>query len=294
MRINELDIYTDDSCNLSKEWLAKHEVEMLELSVTLDGEECPREVRDDLRAFYSAIRNGAHPSTSAVPRGQIEEAFRRSMERGRDILYVGLPAKLSSNFEQMRAVAKEVVSGYHQRICCMDARSATMGLAIMIEEAVRLRDEGQSSDAIRNTLEKLSDHIRILFMLDDPQYLKAGGRGEKALEHVARFISKLSIKPLLTINRQCSIKFHSAHRSRKRALERMMEYLQSMIDRVRDQTVYVAHADALPLAEMAVDQVRKTLGAQQRVAIAEVPPLIGAHVGPGAIALIFQSAQPRT
>jgi DegV family protein with EDD domain len=292
-----MDIYTDDSCNLSREWLAAHEVGLLPLGVTLDGREYRSELRDDPTPFYAAIRQGARPSTSAIPQGQVEEAFRRSLERGRDILYIGLPAKLSSNFRQVQDIVRgmrETAVGCAQRICCMDSRSATMGHGLLVKEAVRLRGEGTPTDAVHSALEKLSDHIRILFMLDDPQYLKAGGRGEEALQWVARFISKLSIKPVLTINRQCAIKFHHACRSRKRAIGQMMEYLRVMIDRTRDQVVYVVHADVPQLAEMTADAVRKTLGAEQEVAIAKAPPVLGAHVGPGTVALVFMSTTART
>jgi DegV family protein with EDD domain len=289
-----LDIYTDDSCNLSREWLAAHGVGLLPLSVMLDGVECPDELRDAPARFYAAIRDGARPSTSAIVRGRVEEAFRSSAERGRDILYIGLPAALSSNFAQVGDIAGRIASECSQRICCMDSRLATMGHGMLVEEAVRLRGEGRPLTDIHSTLEKLSDHIRILFMLDDPQYLKVGGRGEEALKWVARFISKLSVKPLLTINRQCSIKFHSAHRSRRRAVGHMVEYLHERIDQTCDQVVYVVHADIPRLAEMLVGAVRETLGTNQRVEVAEVPPVLGAHVGPGTVALVFISTEARS
>jgi DegV family protein with EDD domain len=294
MELETLDIYTDDSCNLSFDWLADHEVGLLPLSVTLDGMECPREMRANPTLFYAAVREGARPSTSTIPRLLVEEAFKRSLERGRDILYIGLPAKLSSNFGHIQNIAKGFAAGCRQRICCMDARLATMGQGLLVTEAVRLRDEGKSVDTIHNALEQLSDHVRILFMLDDPQYLKTGGRGEEALERVARFISKLSIKPILTINRQCAIKFHSVHRGRKKALDQMMEYLQGMMDRMRDQVVYVLHADIPRLAEIMVDAVHETLGSSQEVTVAEVSPVIGAHVGPGTVALVFVSETARS
>ncbi|MDR2197457.1 MAG: DegV family protein [Coriobacteriales bacterium] len=288
-----LDLYTDDSCNLPREWLATHRVGLLPLSVTLDGRDYPSEQRDDPAGFYAAIRQGARPSTSAIPKGQIEEAFGKSLERGRDILYIGLPAKLSSNFTQVQDIAGQIAAGCTQQVCCMDARVATMGQGLLVKEAVRLRDAGESLEAMRTALENLSDHVRILFMLDDPQFLKVGGRGEEALEWVARFISKLSVKPLLTINRQCAIKFHSAYRSRKRALNQMMEYLRSMIDHAHDQVVYVLHADIPRLAEIMVDAVQETLGIGQQIAVAEVSPVIGAHVGPGTVALVFVSTEAR-
>ncbi|MDR2106287.1 MAG: DegV family EDD domain-containing protein [Coriobacteriales bacterium] len=289
-----LDIYTDDSCNLSQEWLTKHEVGLLPLSVMLDGAECPETLREAPGQFYTAIREGARPSTSSIVRGRVEEAFKNSAKRGRDILYIGLPAVLSSNFAQVGDIAKRIASECSQRICCMDARLATMGHGMLVEEAVRLRGEGRPLTTIHNMLEKLSDHIRILFILDDPQYLKVSGRGEEALKWAGRFISKLSVKLLLTINRQCSPKFHSAHRSRKGAIGHMMEYLHAKIDRARDQVIYVVHADIPRLAEMLVSAVRETLGANQRVEIAEVPPVLGAHVGPGTVALIFMSAEARS
>jgi DegV family protein with EDD domain len=293
MGIEELDIYTDDSCNLPREWLVAHEVGLLPLSVTLDGTEYPSELRDDPSSFYNAIRQGARPSTSAIPRWLVEDAFKKSLEYGRNVLYIGLPAKLSSNFEHIQGIVKGLVSGCRQKICCMDARLATIGQGLLVEEAVRLRGEGKPLEAIHGALEKLSDHVRILFMLDDVQYLRAGGRGEEALEWVTRFISKLSIKPLLTINRQCAIKFHSVHRSRKRAVGQMMEYLSGMIDKVRDQVVYVAHADIPRLAEMVAEATQATLGANQKIKIAEVSPVIGAHVGPGTVALVFVSETAR-
>jgi DegV family protein with EDD domain len=288
-----LDIYTDDSCNLSREWLAAHKVTLLPLSVMLDGREWPLEMRDSPAPFYEAIRGGARPSTSAIPVGLVEKMFGGSLERGRDILYIGLPAKLSSNFRQIQDIMKRFTVGCKQKICCMDSRSATMGHGMLIKEAVRLRSEGGQVGAIHTALEKLSDHIRILFMLDDPQYLKAGGRGEEALEWVARFISKLKIKPVLTINRQCAIKFHSVSRSRGNAVKQMMEYLHTTMDTARDQVVHVVHADIPRLAETVAGTVRETLGVQQKVTISEVPPVLGAHVGPGTVALVFLSSEAR-
>jgi fatty acid-binding protein DegV len=73
----------------------------------------------------------------------------------------------------------------------------------------------------------------------------------------------------------------------------MMEDLSAMVDRARKQVIYVVHADIPRLAQMAIDAVHETLGSEQEVALAEVPPMLGAHVGSGTIALVFVGTEPR-
>jgi DegV family protein with EDD domain len=176
----------------------------------------------------------------------------------------------------------------------MDARIAVMGHALLVEEAVRLRDAGKTLAEVRPALESLSDRIRIFFMLDDPQYLKSGGRGEEALSWVARFASKLSIKPVLVVDYTGALKFHSIYRSRKRAMSQIMERLCTLRDSCDDLVIYAQHAGMVSLAEQLADEVRATLGPQQRVEVGHIPLPIGAHVGPGAAGLVFLGATAKT
>jgi DegV family protein with EDD domain len=289
MYTETFDLYTDDSCNLSREWLSAHGVGLFTLGVSLDSKDYPIELREDTKPFYAAVRQGARPLTSSIPRGVVEDAFKSSLERGRDVLYLGLPAKLSNNCQQIKDIGSELAADSPKTVYCMDSRAVIMGLGMMVMEAVRLRDEGKSPEEICSILEEMSSRIRVFFMLDDPQYLKAGGRGEEALEWVARTASKLSVKPLLVVNRQAALKFHSAYRSRKRAINQMIERLRTLRDKSREQIIYVQHADIPEVADMIAEAVRAELGDAQRVEIVEAPLVIGVHVGPSALALVFLS-----
>jgi DegV family protein with EDD domain len=294
MTAQKISICTDTACNLSDEWLKEHGVGVLSLGVTLDGRECSRELLNNPDSFYDAIRRGARPSTNSLPDGSIESGLREMLSWGRDVLYIGLPAALSGNFQRMRDIAADVSANSKRRICCMDARIAVKGHALLIEEAVRLRDEGKSLAEIRPVLEKLSDHIRIFFMLDDPQYLKSGGRGEEALSWAARFASKLSVRPVLIVDHLGALKFHSVCRSRKRAMSLLVDRLCTLRDPHDDQVFYIHHTGALSLAEQLAEEIRLKFGSQQQIEIGDIPLVIGAHVGPGAIGLIFMGTTAKT
>jgi DegV family protein with EDD domain len=175
----------------------------------------------------------------------------------------------------------------------MDSRMATVGQGLLVQEAVELRAKGHPLAEIHRRLERHSDHLQILFMLDDPQYLRAGGRAEEALSFLKKFISLLKIKPVLHVDRLCAIKLHSVSRSRQQAIKQMLAYVKATIDTGIPRTIHVVQADAQRLATMLTEAIRTTFGEGQAVSLHEVPPVIGAHVGPGTVALVFECAKPR-
>ncbi|GHT80273.1 hypothetical protein FACS1894104_5750 [Actinomycetota bacterium] len=295
--MTELDIYTDDNCNIPKQWLAENSVGFLPLGVLLDGHECSPELIDNPTEFYAQIRAGHKPSTSSIPALLVLDTFENSLKIGHDVLYIGLPAALSSNFEHVQSIASELNQKYLDapaKIHCMDARIACTGHGILVQEAVRLRNLGKSLADIAPKLETLTDHMIITYMLNDIQYLRAGGRAENVVEQIAKMAARLKIKPVLTINKMCTITFYAISRKRSKGIEQMIKLLLAGMDKSEPQVIHVLHADALALANSMMDAIKEALGHEQKTELREVAPVIGSHVGPGTVALVYKLANART
>ncbi len=280
-------IFTDSSCDLTQELADQLELHVLPLSVNtprgefsnyLDGREI------DFSTFYARLRGGDMCTTSAVN----SDAFRRAMEplltAGTDILYIGFSSGLSGTYSAGETAAAELREKYPERkIYTVDTLAASLGQGMLVYLAAQKKRTGAGIDEVRDYLEENKLHLCHWFTVDDLQFLKRGGRISGA---VAIIGTMLKIKPVLHVDDEGHLINMEKARGRRASLNMLVDHMEATAVNAASQTVFISHGDCLEDAEYVAERVKQRLGVKD-VIINYVGPVIGAHSGPGTVALFF-------
>jgi DegV family protein with EDD domain len=286
-------IVVDTSCDLPPEYLKEHNIEVIPIPFVLDGTEHSMGYWQNIsgKDFYDALRNGATAKTSQINPDSFINAFTQYAKQGQDALFIILSSGLSATFQNSQIALMEVNELYPDcNIYPVDGISATTLNSLLAMTAVRKREEGLSAKETAAWLEERKHHIFGYFTVDDLMYLHRGGRLSK-LSAIGGSI--LGIKPMLNIQPDGTLSLREKVRGRDAALELMIDQLKRSVapGAVLD-TVFISHTDCEDEAFKLAGMVKAAVNARH-VEIVMMGPVIGAHVGPGSITLVFEADMTR-
>ena len=280
-------LFTDSACDILPEKLEEWNVRMIPLAFlfTDTGKE-QKDHEEPIGEFYKAMRAGRVAKTSCVNEDAFEKAFIPVLEEGQDILYLGFSTGLSATCENGKKAAEILAKKYPERkIRVIDSLAASAGEGLFVYLGVQNRDAGMTLEENAEALEKDILHICHWFTVDDLVYLKRGGRISAA---TALLGAALNVKPVLHVDNEGHlIKITQVH-GRKKSIRKMAEKLGETI--LPDSPVFISHGDCLEDAEMLRDILEKEYGKQVQI-ITYVGSVIGAHSGPGTLALFFRGTE---
>lgn len=289
--MNEFVIMTDSSCDLPSDIVNDLQISVLPLSVNIKGDEYKnyldeRDIKFD--EFYKMIREGELAKTSAVN----VDAFLNEMEKhiceGKDILCLSFSSGLSNTYNAAKIASKELSAKYPERkIYAVDTLCASLGQGMLVYLAAKEKQAGKTIDEVRDFCENNKLHICHMFTVDDLHHLKRGGRISSV---AAIFGTVLHIKPVLHVDNEGHLINISKARGRKESLESLVDYMERNAIDPESQTIFISHGDCYDDAKYIADLVRKRMNVK-KVIINYVGPVIGAHSGPGTIALFYFGKQ---
>ena len=285
--MNEFVIVTDSSCDMSAQMAQELELQVAPLSVLLDGRTYKnyldgREIA--FSDFYAALRAGKQAKTSAVNIEDFMQLFTPILEAGKDILYLGFSSALSATYQYGASAMQMLSESYPQRkLYAVDTLCASLGQGLLIYHAVMKKRAGLPIEQVRDFVEENKLHLCHWFTVDDLHFLKRGGRISAATELIG---TMLNIKPVMHVDDEGHLVKVEIAKGRKGSIRRLKEKMeQSAID-PGDQVVFISHGDCLAEAQSLADMIKEQLGVKE-VVLNYVGPVIGAHSGPGTIALFF-------
>ena len=291
--MNSFTILVDSSCDVPSDFLEEHGIRMLPISYEFDGKEHSMGYWQEISGeeFYSKLRKGSVAKTSQTNLNAYGTTFAEYAEKGEDVLFLILSSGLSASYSNALVAVREVQESYPDcKIFPIDTVSATSGIGLLSHLAVKKRAEGFSAEETAAFLEEKKHSCLGLFTVDDLMYLHRGGRLSK-LSAVAG--SVLGIKPVLNLSPIGTLALKDKARSRKAALQLIIsQIVRSIKPGTELDTVIITHTDceedARTLAGLLTDAVK--VG---NVIVMMMGPVIGAHLGPGAITLIFEADMTR-
>ena len=280
-------IMIDTNCDIPKEYVKKHSLETIPIPFHLDGTQHDggrwQEISE--KGFYDALRKGSVAGTALANQETFVEVFTKFAKQGEELLIILLSSGLSGTYENSVAALKEVKEKHPDcKIRTVDSRNAAGGAGVVTMQAVNKRAEGLPLDEVADWLEERRHSCLSLFTVDDLMYLHRGGRLSK-LQAVAGSI--IGIKPLLNVAPDGTLKLKDKARGRKGALERLCAQMKRSLnpDTVLD-SIIISHSDCRADAETLAGLIKTSMEVKE-VFIEMMGPVIGAHVGPGCIALFF-------
>jgi len=280
-------ILTDSSCDLPADFSDELQIEVLPLTVHLDGktyrnyldwrEICP----DD---FYNALRAGKMATTSAVNVDDFLTAFKKHLSEGKDVLYIGFSSGLSSTFGNAVAalslLEEEDFCGH--RVVLVDSLSGCLGQGLLVYHAALAKRKGKSIDEVRDMVEEMKVRSCHWISVSDLHFFRRGGRLSLTSAVVG---SILGIKPLLRVNSKSILEIQEKVRGRKNSMKALVDKLQ-YADDIENQVIFLAHTGCEEDAKKLKAMVRERFNPWD-IVVGNVGPVVGSHAGPDAVALFF-------
>ena len=286
-------IVVDTSCDLSPEYIREKGIETLPIPFVLDGVEYNDGYWQNItgKEFYDALRNGGSAVTSQINPDSFLKVFNGFAKQGKDALFIGLSGNLSATYQNsLIALAETRESFQGCKIFSIDSISATTVNGLLAILAVNKREEGLSAEETAAWLEEKKHSVFGVVTVDDLMYLHRGGRLSK-LSAVGG--SLLGIKPIINIQPDGSLALKEKVRGREAALKFLVSHLKRTTTRgVALDTVCISHTDCEDDANKLAEMVKDAVNVEQ-IEIIMMGPVIGAHVGPGAVVLVYEANMTR-
>ena len=277
-------LLTDSSSDLCKELAQELDIRVLPLDVIFERGKCVRNDEIDPKYFYERLRAKETITTSAVRMERFAAVMAEIAEEGKDVLYLGFSSGLSATYQAGKVAAIEMSEKYPERkFMAVDTLCASLGQGLLVTYAARMRKAGKSMEEVAQWVEDNKLHLCHWFTVDDLFFLKRGGRVSAA---TAVMGSMLAIKPVMHTDNAGKLTNVGKVRGRKASIDALFEKLKTTSLDLAGQTIYISHGDCIEDARYLADRIRRELGVED-IMIDYVGPVIGAHSGPGTLALFF-------
>ncbi len=277
-------IFTDSSADLADEMSTRFGLRVIQLDVIVEGESAKPNNAVDICDFYSQLREKKGATTAALGMDRFSAVFEGAIQEGCDVLYLGFSSGLSSTYNASVIAARELSEKYPgKKVFTVDTLCASMGQGLLVYHACMMKKKGASIEEVRDFVEQSKLNLCHWFTVDDLFFLKRGGRVSAATAVVG---TVLNIKPVLHVDDDGKLVNVSKARGRKAAIDTMFEKMKATILPDRNDVIFISHGDCEKDAQYLANRVKTELGIKQ-VVINFIGPVIGAHSGPGTLALFF-------
>ncbi|MFA9380188.1 MAG: DegV family protein [Acetanaerobacterium sp.] len=285
--IMSFEIVTDSSCNLTDELIERYGLHILSLMFRVDEKEYysyEKGKKTELKQFYTMMRNKAEITTTLIDINICTPIFEGLLKEGKDILYIGFSSAISGTYQAAAMVLEDLKAAYPQRkILSVDTLGASLGEGLLVYHAARLREQSQGIEQVYQWLLDNRLHLCHWFTVDDLFFLKRGGRVSASSAVLGTI---LGVKPIMHMDNEGRLILVGKVRGRQKSLDTLVDHMEQTAIEPQDQAVFITHGDCIEDAEYVAQQVRKRLHVKD-IVINYVDPVIGAHSGPGTLALFF-------
>lgn len=285
--MKEFVIVTDTTTDLPRDYVEKHHLYMMSLPYTLEGTSYTWEKPMPVKDFYDKMRAGSLPTTSQANPEEAALLYESILkDNDVDILHIAFSSGLSGSFNSCRIVSADVCEKYpDHRIVVVDSLAATLGQGLLVYKAVQLKEAGKSLDEVAAWVEENKYHLVHNFTVDDLFHLHRGGRLSKTAAIVGTMIN---LKPVLHVDDEGHLVMLSKVRGRKKSLIGLVDCMEKQLGDWKDKNdiIFISHGDCPEDAQFVADLIKERFG-YENFMIDYIGATIGAHSGPGTVALFY-------
>jgi len=283
---------TDSDSDLPYHLKAEYDIPVVYMPYALNGKEYFDDLGQTLdhKSYFDAMRSGANPVTSALNEESYLEYFEPVLESGKDLLFVAFSSKLSCTLQAAQAARKKLLEKYPDRkITIVDTLSISGPMTLLILKSHEMYRAGKSMEEVAAWLENNKLRSQAYFTVDDLKYLKRGGRISGAAAAVG---TMLDLKPIIIEASDGTLQAGEKIRGRKKALAYIVDAMMKAEPDPAESPILILNADAPEDAERVKASIEQKLPGAS-IMIEHVGPVIGAHAGPGTVALCFIGKETR-
>lgn len=282
------EIMTDTAANLPKQLARLHNIAVVPLSYLKGGKPhtCLFPEDFDDVSYYTDLKHGASVTTSQVNPDSYIKAMRPILEKGKDILFIGISSGVSGSFTSAGIAREELSSQFPDRtIALVDSLGASLGEGLLVLRAVKCRINGMDVNETAERINSLRMKMCQFFFVDDLMHLKRTGRLSGGAAVVG---SVLGIKPLLKGDQEGHIVANGKIRGRNQAIKALAEKYFSCVKNAVEQTVGISYTNCKADAEYLKRLIMEKMPPKE-IILVKHEPVTGSHLGPGSLALYFES-----
>lgn len=279
-------IIADSTNDLPIEFVKESNVDIIPLLYEIDGVSYGKDKELSVKEFYDKMREGAPTKTAAANMEEIGERFEKWAKEGKDVLFMCLSSGISSTVGNAFICKAEVEEKYPDcKIMVMDSLCASGGQGMLLYRAVMNKKNGMSVEENLKNLEDIKLKIVHKFTVENLVYLQRGGRISKAAAAIGTMIN---LKPLLHVDNEGKLVAESKVRGRRKSLQTMVKEMDAAMGSWRDKQdiIIICHADVEDDVKFTADLIKEMYN-PDKIVISGITPTIGAHSGPGTIAIFF-------
>ena len=284
------EIITDSCCNLTEDMIDELGVHILPLTFIIDGEQYQSYLkgeRTDLKQFFTMMREGKLITTSLPNIGDTEKLMRELLDKGRDLLFLGFSSALSGTYQATSALMAQLAEEFPERkLVAIDTLAASAGQGMIVYYAAKRRASGEGIDAVAEWVRESIPRAAHWFTVDDLMFLLRGGRVSKTAAFAG---TVLNIKPVLHVDDEGRLIPVGKVRGRKKSIQALMKHMSETASSMEGQTVFITHGDCIEDVEYLSGLIREEYGDDTEIVVNYIDPVIGAHAGPGTLALFFMA-----
>lgn len=280
MSNHKMVVVTDSSAYIPKGALEGLNVSVIPLWLIWDDERFRDGVDIDPPTFYRRLKESRTLPTSSQPSpGEFAAFFRQVAAEADAIISVLVSSKISGTIASAQAAQAQLPE---LTIRIVDSLSSSMGLGMVVLAAARAAAAGRSLDEVVAAAEGMRERMHFLFVVDTLEYLHRGGRigGARRLLGTA-----LRVKPILQF-RDGKIESLTQARTKRKAIIRILEIVEERLGGKGMAEAAVVDIDAPGDGDAVAEMIVERFGAPV-VHRSTVSPVVGIHVGPGAIGIAF-------
>lgn len=285
-----IQLIVDTGCDLPQQIIDGYDIKVLPLVVHVDGKEFYDKETIQPTKLYTMMRDGAAPKTSQVPPDRMKSLFQSIAEANVPAIYLSFSSELSGTYQTACLMRDQLLEdGVELDLTIIDTKSASLGqglIAYYVAQAIQ--ENKYTKDELVTYSSSLIDKIQHIFTVDDLEYLVRGGRVSKTAGFVGGL---LKVKPILHMDEGKLFPLEKV-RGSKKVLSRLIELIDARGKGFTNQTIAISHADNLSRANELKELIESKYEVKN-VMINSIGCAIGAHSGPGTLAVFFMDGNPR-
>jgi DegV family protein with EDD domain len=278
-------IYTDSGADLPTSVAEALGITVLPLMVSIDGQEYEDGVTLTSKEMFDGMREGKTYKTAQVPIHKLQQTFESAAEAGEQIVYIAFSSELSGTYSSSVMVLNMIKEDNPDvAIDIINSKCASVGFGLVVHQAALWARDGMSREELVAKVTKLAENMDHVFTVDDLEYLYRGGRVSKTSAFIGGL---LNIKPVLDVEEGKLIPIEKI-RGRKKSISRLAELFGERGNPAnKEQLIGISHGDDLETAEALKSMLIEQYGLKNFM-INSIGCAIGAHAGPGTMALFFE------
>ncbi len=284
--MRKVQIITDSCSDLTPALMEQYGIDYAKMNTVFKGETAPADLSwtaQDVHKFYDTMRNGDRITTTQVPVEEFNRVFRKYLDQGCDIVYIGCSIKQSGSVNTAQVLSKKLMQEYEgAAIHCINSMRASVGEGMLAIAAAEFAANGANADEVAEYVSAKRNNVRQFVAVHTLDYLKRAGRVKASS---AFFGNLLGVKPIIIADADGEQTALKKVKGRAASLNEIVALLKEHVRNAKDQTIYIAHADCqLDEINAVKEKIKNELGCKD-VCENFIGPIIGASIGPDAIAV---------